>query len=103
MYRCAIQWLRVWLGDSDRKPLVLRGARQVGKTWIVRELARASGRDLIEINFERNPTWARHFSSNDPAKVIGELSLALNRSIDPRHSLLFLDEIQAAPGDAPVV
>lgn len=85
-----------WLRDTERRPLVLRGARQVGKTWLVRDLAARNGRDLVEVNFERDPFLARHFQSNDPAQVLGELSLALDRDLSPQRSLLFLDEIQAA-------
>lgn len=78
-------------------PLVLRGARQVGKTWLVRELARERGLDLVELNFERETGLARHFKSNDPRAVLAELSLALGRDLRPEGALLFLDEIQAAP------
>jgi predicted AAA+ superfamily ATPase len=85
-----------WLRAPDRKPLVLRGARQVGKTWLVRDLAARSGRELAEINFERDPSFARYFRTNDAAAILGELSLALDRDISPERSLLFLDEIQAA-------
>jgi len=88
--------LDTWLTRPDRKPLILRGARQVGKTWLVRELARRSGRELVEINFERDPRLARHFASNDPREILNELMLALARDITPDRSLLFLDEIQAA-------
>ena len=80
----------------ERLPLVLRGARQVGKTWLVRDLAARSGRDLVELNFERDPQHRRFFQENDPRKILGELSLFLNREIEPGKSLLFLDEIQAA-------
>jgi predicted AAA+ superfamily ATPase len=85
-----------WLEDPDRRPLVLRGARQVGKTWLVRDLAARSGRDLVEVNLERDPSFARCFRSNAPATILGELSLALDRDIAPERSLLFLDEVQSA-------
>ena len=88
--------LEAWLASPDRRPLVLRGIRQVGKTWLVRELASRSGRRLVEINFERDPALKRLFSANDPRRILGELSIALATDIDPEHSLLFLDEIQAA-------
>jgi predicted AAA+ superfamily ATPase len=68
----------------------------VGKTWLVRDLAERRGLDLVELNFERDPGLRRHFESNDPAKIVGELSLVLNREIAIDRSLLFLDEIQAA-------
>ncbi len=88
--------LDTWLAAPDRKPLVLRGARQVGKTWLVRNLAARAGRDLVELNFEREPRLARHFDGADPRHTLGELSLAQGRNISPERSLLFLDEIQAA-------
>jgi uncharacterized protein len=94
--REASEKLDAWLTRPRRKPLVLRGARQVGKTWLVRELARRSKRELIELNFERNPGLARHFDASEPRAVLAELSLALGRDVDPSRSLLFLDEIQAA-------
>ena len=68
----------------------------MGKTWLVRDLAARSGRELAEINFERDPSFARYFRTNDAAAILGELSLALDRDISPERSLLFLDEIQAA-------
>jgi uncharacterized protein len=98
MQRDAIESMLRWVSRSGRKPMVLRGARQVGKTWLVRETARRAGRELIEINFERTPLWARHFASNEPAKILAELSVALDRDIHAHSCLLFLDEVQAAPG-----
>ena len=96
MKRTAAAALDDWLRAPDRKPLVLRGARQVGKTWLVRDLAARSGRELAEVNFERDPSFARYFRTNDAAAILGELSLALDRDISPGRSLLFLNEIQAA-------
>jgi len=84
-----------WLADPARRPLVLRGARQVGKTWLARDLAARSGRSLAEANFEREPRLARAFGSRDPARILGELGLALDLDVQPARSLLFLDEIQA--------
>jgi predicted AAA+ superfamily ATPase len=86
-----------WLEQPDRKPLVLRGARQTGKTWIVRDLAERQKRDLIEINFERNPEFASYFEKNDPAGTLALLGAEFGRSVRPDTALLFLDEIQAAP------
>ena len=87
--------LESWLADPRRRPLVLRGARQVGKTWLVRDLAARTGRDLVELNFERDPLLSRFFAGNDPLRILGELSLFLGRDITPERGLLFLDEIQA--------
>ena len=95
MRRASSLELSKWVESDGRKPLIVRGARQVGKTWLVRDLAQASGLDLIEINFEQNPLAARWFVSNDPRQILGELSLAVGRDVVPGNSLLFLDEIQA--------
>ena len=96
MKRAVESRLDAWLANPARQPLVLRGARQVGKTWLVRDLAARAGRQLVELNFERDPALKRFFSTNDPRQILGELSLALSVDIDPDRSLLFLDEIQAA-------
>lgn len=97
MKRYLIDKLKDWLISTSRKPAVLRGARQVGKTWIVRELARQTGKQLIELNFEKQRSLAIHFESNDPSTILLNLESSLNQSIHPADSILFLDEIQAAP------
>lgn len=97
MKRHLIDKLKDWLISPSRKPAVLRGARQVGKTWIVRELAKQTGKQLIELNFEKQRSLATHFESNDPATILLNLESALNQSIRPENVILFLDEIQAAP------
>ncbi len=98
MNRNALNYLKNWLSDDARRlPIVLRGARQVGKTWLVRQLAKETGLQLIEFNFEREPFHKELFASNDPKKIVLNIESALNRSIDINHSLLFLDEIQAVP------
>jgi uncharacterized protein len=75
---------------------VLRGARQVGKTWLVRDFAQRADRELVELNFERDPRHARVFAASEPTQVLAELSLLLGRDIPVERSLLFLDEIQVA-------
>jgi len=97
MKRAAENFLREWLESKNRKPLVIRGARQVGKTWIVRHLAVESKKQLLELNFEKNPQLASIFISNDPREILLRLSAFLNKSIIPQNSLLFLDEVQAVP------
>lgn len=86
-----------WLPKEDRKPLVLRGARQVGKTWIARTLAKKTDLHLIEINFERMPDFKSLFESNDPKVILKNLEVYFGIKIDNRKTLLFLDEIQDAP------
>lgn len=97
MERIALQYLEKWLTSGDRKPLVIRGARQVGKTWLVRYFAKQSNKQLIELNLEKQPLHATLFESNDPHQILLNLSAIHHQKIDPEHCLLFLDEIQTAP------
>jgi len=87
MPRYLIDKLKIWLISPARKPAVLRGARQVGKTWIVRELARLTGKQLVELNFEKQRSLAIHFESNDPATILLNLESALNLAIHPADSI----------------
>lgn len=96
MKRTCLNFLDNWLCSPDRKPLVIRGARQVGKTWIVKHLAESRGKNLIEINFEKQPFRKSLFNSNNPNQIVLNLS-TIYGDIDPQKSILFLDEIQAAP------
>ncbi len=96
MYRHETKDLERWHGRARRKPLVIRGARQVGKTTLVRLFAEQHFEYLAEINFERDPQVASLFS-NDPAATLERLELQLDMEISPGRALLFLDEIQAAP------
>lgn len=96
MYRKCIEFLNEWLISPERKPLVIRGARQVGKTWVVHHLAELHKFKLIELNFERKPELKSLFSSNDPNKIILNLTTIVG-DIDHKKSILFLDEIQAVP------
>ncbi|MBS0654411.1 MAG: AAA family ATPase, partial [Verrucomicrobia bacterium] len=97
MKRERLSFLEEWHKGSSRKPLVMRGARQVGKTWLVRKFAETENLELIEINFEHHPNLATLFSSNDPAEILLLLEARFNKSINPKKSLLFLDEIQVFP------
>jgi uncharacterized protein len=97
MKRDHIVFLSSWLKSSSRKPLVIRGARQVGKTWLIRHLAEMHDLKLIELNFEKRPAYATLFSSNDPEEILANITASLGVKIEPAKTLLFLDEIQAAP------
>lgn len=97
MHRTALSFLQKWLIAENRKPLVIRGARQVGKTWLVRHFAQMQGKKLIEINLEKYPKLAASFSSNEPAVVLQRLKADFETAIDPENCILFIDEIQAAP------
>ncbi len=87
--------LHRWLARRRRKPLVLRGARQVGKTTLVRQFAVASGLGLCEVNLERNLYLDEVFKSLDTGRIVRELE-ALG-GVRLAGSILFLDEVQAAP------
>jgi uncharacterized protein len=82
MQRTCMDFLKEWLASPDRKPIVIRGARQVGKTWIVRHLAQSQGRILIEINLEKRPQLASLFVSNDPQQILLNLT-AFSQTTDP--------------------
>lgn len=98
MFRHALTYLeKNWINQSDRKPLVIRGARQVGKTWLVREFTKNTNRDLIEINFERDPQIKSLFETNDPKIIVQNLEVYYGKHINLKSSLLFLDEIQDTP------
>ena len=95
--RNELRHLEEWADRPARKPLVVRGARQVGKSTLVREFARASGLQLVEINVERDPELGEAFTGNDPARIVSTLSLMTGQPIAAGESVLFLDEIQAVP------
>jgi len=97
MHRFALDYLKEWKTKPGRKPLVVRGARQVGKSYLVRLFAKERFQNLVELNFEREPDLGSLFASNDPEKIVQLLELRFNAAIRPGETLLFLDEIQAAP------
>jgi predicted AAA+ superfamily ATPase len=89
--------LSTWLSAPRRKPLVLRGARQVGKSTLVRQFAEHQGLILNEVNLERHLRLEKVFASLDMALIRAEIEALVGRSITAPKSLLFLDEIQATP------
>ncbi len=86
-----------WKNSDSRKPLIIRGARQIGKTWVVRELGKKHFQSYIEINFEQHPELKSIFDSLIPADILKLISLNLDQKIVPGETLLFLDEIQECP------
>jgi predicted AAA+ superfamily ATPase len=97
MYRQIDPFLTGWWDRKDRKPLLLRGARQVGKTWAIRHLAQSLGAPLVEVNFELQPEAKQAFQSLEPNQVLRALSLMGFPEVVPGRTLLFLDEIQECP------
>ncbi len=96
MYRSAIKYLKEWKLYPSRKPLVIRGARQVGKTFIVREFSQEF-ENYVEINLETNLNVISYFDRSDPQEIVELLSIHFNTKIVPGETLVFFDEIQAAP------
>ncbi|HBI22605.1 MAG TPA: hypothetical protein DDY37_08550, partial [Legionella sp.] len=97
MKRIIDHFLLKWKHNSHRKSLLLRGARQVGKTYSVRKLGTTYD-DFVEINFELRTDAHGIFEKNlDPHRILRELSLITRKPITPGKTLLFLDEIQMVP------
>ena len=90
-------YLSTWYSSSNRKPLIIRGARQVGKSTLVRLFCQQHDLQLIELNFEQSHSLKSVFASNDPLKIIQTLEVTQNIRINLDKAVLFLDEIQANP------
>ncbi|MBW1807608.1 MAG: ATP-binding protein [Deltaproteobacteria bacterium] len=97
MQRAAERRLSLWIESKRRKPLVLRGARQVGKSTLVRQFAAQKGLTLNEINLERWRSLDQVFATLDTSIILTELEAIVGRSLSAPGSLLFLDELQATP------
>jgi hypothetical protein len=98
MQRIISEFLIKWSVDSRRKPLLLRGARQVGKTWLVEQLANDSFKSYLKIDFEENPNFIQIFNGDlDPNKICAELEIRTGTDIIDSKTLLFFDEVQACP------
>ena len=97
MNREIIQHLREWKNRNDRNPLIIRGARQVGKTYIIEEFAKANFRNCLKINLEEKPELKKVFFDNDVKRILAELSILLNKDVSFGSTLLFIDEIQTSP------
>lgn len=97
MKRNLLKHLLEWKESKKRKPMLLRGARQVGKSWLVKELGK-SFPDFVEINFESRPALRKIFDEDlTPGFLIPRLSAAVRKPIIPGKTLLFFDEIQQVP------
>ena len=98
MYRIAMEKLLKWKQSRRRKPLIIEGARQVGKTWLMKEFGRQTYADTVYINFDSNSRMAELFASDlDTDRLLMGLELYADRKIDPDNSLLIFDEVQEVP------
>ncbi len=90
--------LTAWKNSRDRKPLILRGARQVGKTYILQEFGKTEFPRCHYVNFENDEQLSVLFENDlSPARIVNELQFYLDTSIDTEHDLIIFDEIQRCP------
>ncbi len=98
MKRQAIEKLYEWKNSAGRKPLIIRGARQVGKTWLMKEFGRLAFKNIVYINFDSNSDIAQLFAGNlDIPRLISGLEIFSRNKIVPQETLLIFDEVQEAP------
>ncbi len=98
MYRLAIEELYKWKNNTNRKPLIIEGARQVGKTWLMREFGKQAYEKTVYINFDSNSRMAKLFSSDlEISRIIMGLELYTDIKITPEDTLIIFDEIQEVP------
>ena len=87
-----------WKDNKRRKPLIIEGARQVGKTWLMKEFGRQAYKDTVYINFDSNSRMKELFTSDlDTDRLIMGLELYAGRKIEPENTLLIFDEVQEVP------
>lgn len=97
MKRLAEEYLKIWYKTTPRKPYVIRGARQVGKSTLISQFAQNNNLTLNEINLERHMELTPVFQSMNMSNIVKDLEGLVGRNIFAPNSLLFLDEIQAIP------
>ena len=98
MYRQALDKLKKWKNSTSRIPLIVRGARQVGKTWLMKEFGKILYPEVAYINFEGNERM-KHFFEGDLeiSRIIRGLSLETECNIEPENTLIIFDEVQEVP------
>ena len=98
MRRNAIQELIKWKSSEERKPMVLKGARQVGKTWLMKEFGQSCYESFVYFNFDEEDELKSIFEKNkNPHRIIELLSFIAEKKIVPGETLIIFDEIQECP------
>ncbi len=98
MRRNALELLKKWKDDSERKPLILKGARQVGKTWLMKEFGRTCYDNFVYFNFDEDDELKTIFEKNkNPERIIELLSLISGKRIEKKKTLIIFDEVQECP------
>ena len=98
MQRALMDRIVTWKNAARRKPLILNGARQVGKTWLLKEFGRLHFESVAYVSLDNDALARSYFDSDfDTARIITSLSLELDMDIEPEKTLIVLDEVQACP------
>lgn len=98
MQRFIMKKLIDWKNSKDRKPLILKGARQVGKTYILKEFGKTNYEDVAYFNFDHDDGLEQLFTNTkDPKRILEQLSLVNGKKINPHTTLIIFDEIQECP------
>lgn len=98
MKRNALKALMQWKSSEDRKPMILKGARQVGKTWLMKEFGRTAYDSFVYFNFDEEDELKSIFEVNkNPQRIVELLSLIAGEKILPERTLIIFDEIQECP------
>lgn len=98
MYRKIMEKLINWKNDKDRKPLILRGARQVGKTYIIKQFGEENYDGVAYFNFDHDTQLYNMFdNTKDPIRILEQLSFVYGKAIIPGKTLIIFDEIQECP------
>jgi len=97
MYRTKINELKKWKLNANRKPLIVQGARQVGKTWLIQEFGRTEFKSMVYVNFENETRLQDLFQQDlNPERIITTLEMFFQTKIDAANTLIVFDEIQSA-------
>ena len=97
MFRDIEKELFNWKKQEERLPLLIRGARQVGKSYVIEEFGKKAFKNIVVVNFEFQPELKKCFNTFEPKEIINKLQLILGVEIHENQTLLFLDEIQECP------
>lgn len=98
MYRYAMENLREWKNKKNRKPLIIEGARQVGKTWLMKEFGRQEYTNTVYINFDSNSRMAELFSADlDITRILRGIEIYTGKKINSENTLIIFDEVQEVP------
>lgn len=98
MERLIIKKLLEWKNSPYRKPLILKGVRQVGKTWILKEFGKRYYENTAYFNFDESPEYRQFFeTTKDVQRILQNLMLASSQTIEPEKTLIIFDEVQDCP------